>query len=62
MDLILVREDRIGLTSSVSVVTPVALQSSYVGKGYALKAYKRETHHKMRFLLRVVGDDHVDRL
>jgi len=51
VDLILVREDRIGLTAGVSVVPPGALQSSYVGKGKALKAYKRETHHKMRFLL-----------
>ena len=61
MDLTLVREDRVGLTAGVSVVPPGASQSSYVGKGYALKAYKRETFHKMRFLLRVVGDDYVDR-
>ena len=61
MDLTLVREDRVGLTSGVSVVPPGALQSSYVGMGYALKAYKRETRHKMRFLLRVVRDDYVDR-
>ncbi len=32
-DLILVREDRIGQTSSVSVVPPGAPQSSYVWKG-----------------------------
>ena len=31
--LTLVREDRVGLTSSVPVVTPVALPGSYVGKG-----------------------------
>jgi hypothetical protein len=31
VDLTLVREDRVGLTSGESVVTPVALQSSYVG-------------------------------
>ena len=33
VDLILVREDRIGQTSSVSVVPPGAPQSSYVWKG-----------------------------
>ena len=32
-ELLLVREDRSGLTYGVSVVTPVAVQSSYVGKG-----------------------------
>ena len=31
--LTLVREDRVGSTYGVSVVTPVALPSSYVGKG-----------------------------
>src|SRR5690606_11288721 len=50
VDLILVREDRIGLTSGLSVVPPGASLSSYVGQGYALKAYKRDTHHKIRFL------------
>ena len=61
MDLSLVREDRDGLTSGVSVVPPGALPSSYVGKGEALKAYKHETYHKIRFLLRVVEDYYVDR-
>ena len=33
VDLTLVREDRVGLTSSVPVVPPGALLGSYVGKG-----------------------------
>ena len=49
MGLTLVREDRVGRTSSVSVVTPVAAPSSYVRKGETLNASKRETLHKMRF-------------
>ena len=48
MGLTLVREDRVGRTSSVSVVTPVAVPSSYVRKGETLKASKRETLHEMR--------------
>ena len=48
MGLTLVREDRVGRTSSVSVVTPVAVPSSYVRKGEMLKASKRETLHEMR--------------
>jgi len=46
--LTLVREDRVGRTSSVSVVTPVAAPSSYVRMGETLKASKRETLHEMR--------------
>jgi len=46
--LTLVREDRVGRTSSVSVVAPAAAPSSYVRKGETLKASKRETLHKMR--------------
>ncbi len=48
MGLSLVREDRDGRTSSVSVVPPGAVLSSYVRKGETLKASKRETLHKMR--------------
>ncbi len=48
MGLTLVREDRVGRTSSVSVVTPVAAPSSYVRKGETLNASKRETLHEMR--------------
>ena len=48
MGLTLVREDRVGRTSSVRVVTPVAVLGSYVRKGETLKASKRETLHKMR--------------
>ena len=48
MGLTLVREDRVGRTSSVSVVAPAAVPSSYVRKGETLKASKRETLHKMR--------------
>jgi hypothetical protein len=46
--LTLVREDRVGRTSSVSVVAPAAVPSSYVRKGETLNASKRETLHKMR--------------
>jgi hypothetical protein len=46
--LSLVREDRDGRTSSVPVVAPAAAPGSYVRKGETLKAYKRETLHKMR--------------
>ena len=45
----LVREDRDEHTSGVSVVTPVTLQSSYVWKGYPLKASKREASLEMSF-------------
>ena len=48
MGLTLVREDRVGRTSSVSVVAPAAAPSSYVRKGETLNASKRETLHKMR--------------
>ena len=48
MGLSLVREDRDGRTSSVSVVAPAAVLSSYVRKGETLKASKRETLLKMR--------------
>jgi hypothetical protein len=46
--LTLVREDRVGRTSSVSVVAPAAAPSSYVRMGEMLKASKRETLHEMR--------------
>ena len=58
----LVREDRVVRTAGVSVVPPGAMLSSYVRTRYTLKASKRETYHKMSFLLRVVRDDDVDRL
>ena len=61
MGLTLVREDRVGRTSSVSVVTPVAVPSSYVRKGETLKASKREIHLETISPLRTVEDDHVDR-
>ena len=48
MGLTLVREDRVGRTSSVSVITPVVAPSSYVRKGETLNASKRETLHEMR--------------
>ena len=48
MGLTLVREDRVGRTSSVSVVAPAAAPSSYVRKGETLKASKRETPRKTR--------------
>ena len=48
MGLTLVREDRVGRTSSVSVIAPAVAPSSYVRKGETLKASKRETLHKMR--------------
>ncbi len=44
MGLTLVREDRVGRTSSVSVIAPAVAPSSYVRKGETLKASKRETH------------------
>ena len=47
MGLTLVREDRVGRTSSVRVVVPTAALGSYVRKGETLKASKRETLHKM---------------
>ena len=47
MGLTLVREDRVGRTSSVSVVAPAAVPSSYVRKGETLNASKRETHLEM---------------
>ena len=49
MGLTLVREDRVGRTSSVPVVVPTAALGSYVRKGETLKAYKRETFLKMSF-------------
>ncbi len=52
MGLTLVREDRVGRTSSVSVVTPVAAPSSYVRKGETLKASKRETPRETRLPVR----------
>ena len=48
MGLTLVREDRVGRTSSVRVVAPAAALGSYVRKGETLKASKRETLHEMR--------------
>ena len=48
MGLTLVREDRVGRTSSVPVVTPVAAPGSYVRKGETLNASKRETLLEMR--------------
>ena len=42
-ELTLVREDWVGSTYGVSVVTPVAAPSSYVDIGELLKASKRET-------------------
>ena len=66
-DLSLVREDRDGRTSSVPVVPPGAALGSYVRKGEALKAYKREALPKMRYPFRLradfrpLGDDQVDR-
>ena len=47
MGLTLVREDRVGRTSSVRVVVPTAVLGSYVRKGETLKASKRETLHEM---------------
>ena len=49
MGLTLVREDRVERTSSVPVIAPAVTPGSYVRKGETLKAYKRETLHKMRF-------------
>jgi hypothetical protein len=46
--LTLVREDRVGRTSSVRVIAPAVALGSYVRKGETLKASKRETLHKMR--------------
>ena len=48
MGLTLVREDRVGRTSSVRVVPPGAALGSYVRKRETLKASKRETLLKMR--------------
>ena len=49
MGLTLVREDRVGRTSSVRVIAPAVVLGSYVRTGETLKASKRETLHKMRF-------------
>ena len=48
MGLTLVREDRVGRTSSVRVIAPAVVLGSYVRKGETLKASKRETLHEMR--------------
>ena len=48
MGLTLVREDRVGRTSSVPVIAPAVAPGSYVRKGETLKASKRETHLEMR--------------
>ena len=48
MGLTLVREDRVGRTSSVPVIAPAVAPGSYVRKGETLKASKRETHRKMK--------------
>ena len=48
MGLTLVREDRVGRTSSVRVIPPGVALGSYVRKGETLKASKRETLHEMR--------------
>ena len=48
MELTLVREDRVGRTSSVRVITPVVALGSYVRARETLKASKRETFHEMR--------------
>lgn len=50
-ELLLVREDRSGDTSSVPVVTPVAQLGSYVSTRETLKASKRETNFKINLLL-----------
>ena len=62
MGLTLVREDRVGRTSSVRVIPPGVALGSYVRKGETLKASKRETPLKTRFPLRAVEDYYVDRL
>ena len=62
MALTLVREDRVGLTSGLPVVPPGAPPGIYIGIGYALKASKCEAGHKIRFPLRVVLDEDVDRV
>jgi hypothetical protein len=46
--LTLVREDRVGRTSSVRVIPPGVVLGSYVRTGETLKASKRETLHEMR--------------
>jgi hypothetical protein len=46
--LTLVREDRVGRTSSVRVIAPAVVLGSYVRTGETLKASKRETLHEMR--------------
>ena len=48
MGLTLVREDRVGRTSSVRVIAPAVVLGSYVRTGETLKASKRETLHEMR--------------
>ena len=48
MGLTLVREDRVGRTSSVRVIPPGVALGSYVRKRETLKASKRETLLKMR--------------
>jgi hypothetical protein len=45
--LTLVREDRVGRTSSVRVIPPGVVLGSYVRKGETLNASKRETHLEM---------------
>ena len=52
MGLTLVREDRVGRTSSIPVVAPAAAPGSCVRKGETLKASKRETPRKMRLPVR----------
>ena len=47
MGLTLVREDRVGRTSSVRVIPPGVVLGSYVRTGETLKASKRETLHEM---------------
>lgn len=48
--LTLVREDREGTTSGVSVVWQQAVPSSYVVSKELLKAYKQEIELKINFL------------
>ena len=62
MDLTLVREDRVGLTSGVPAVPPGASPGIQVGNRQALKASKCEAGHKIRVPFRVVADDDFDRL
>ena len=57
----LVREDRGGSTSGVSVVLLKASPSSYVESKELLKAYKQEIVLKINFF-KPVQDQYVDRL